>query len=140
MNAVEITATGSTVGEEIGSTTAPIGIDTAEHYRWGDVCDGWHLLKRDDFSVIRERVPHGAAETRHRHVRARQFFFVLDGAAVIEVNGVCHALAAGHGLHVPPGAAHQFRNESGTDVHFLVVSVPGSHGDRENVQAPGATE
>ncbi|HEV7491681.1 MAG TPA: cupin domain-containing protein [Rhodanobacteraceae bacterium] len=130
----------STVGSNVESTIGPVGIDTAEHYRWGAVCDGWHLLKRDDFSVIRERVPPGAAETRHTHNHARQFFYVLDGAASIEVDGVCHALAAGQGLHVPPGAVHQFRNDSAADVHFLVVSVPKSHGDRENVDESGAEE
>jgi mannose-6-phosphate isomerase-like protein (cupin superfamily) len=117
---------------------SPVGIDSAEHYRWGQVCDGWHLLKLDGLSVIRERVPPGAAETRHRHTLARQFFYVLDGAAVIEVDGARHTLAAGQGLHVPPGAAHQFRNESQADVHFLVVSVPKSHGDRENLDEGGA--
>jgi mannose-6-phosphate isomerase-like protein (cupin superfamily) len=116
----------------------PIGIDNAEHYRWGQVCDGWHLLKLDEFSVIRERVPPGAAETRHRHARARQFFYVLEGAAVIEVDGVRHPLETGQGLHIRPGAAHQFRNESPADVHFLVVSVPKSHGDRENLEDAGA--
>ena len=119
-------------------TIAPVAIADAEHYRWGEVCDGWHLLKRDELSVIRERVPAGTSETRHRHARSRQFFYVLDGAAVIEVDGISHALAAGQGLHVPPGAAHQFRNESEADVHFLVVSAPKSHGDRENVETVAA--
>jgi mannose-6-phosphate isomerase-like protein (cupin superfamily) len=117
---------------------APVDIDVAEHYRWGEVCDGWHLLKQDGLSVIRERVPPGACEARHRHARARQFFYILEGAAVIEVDGARHALAAGQGLHIPPGAAHQFRNESVADVHFLVVSVPKSHGDREDIEPTGA--
>ena len=120
------------------AAVAPIGIDNAEHYRWAEVCDGWHLLKLDELSVIRERVPPGAAEIRHRHARSRQFFYVLEGAAVLEVDGVRHALSTGQGLHIPPGAAHQFRNESDCDVHFLVVSVPKSHGDRENVELAGA--
>jgi mannose-6-phosphate isomerase-like protein (cupin superfamily) len=117
------------------SHTAPIQTANAEHYAWGAGCDGWHLLKREDLSVIRERVPPGAAEVRHRHARSRQFFYVLEGEATLEVGGVRHALRAGMGLHVPPGAAHQFRNESESDVHFLVVSAPRSHGDREEVAA-----
>ena len=112
---------------------APVGIDDAEHYRWGGASDGWHLLKRDDLSVIRERVPPGASEVPHRHARSRQFFYVLDGIAVLEIDGVRHTLGAGHGIQVPPGVAHQFRNESGADVHFLVVSAPKAHGDRENL-------
>jgi hypothetical protein len=46
-------------------------ISTAEHYRWGDVCDGWRLLSRPDLSVIQERIPPGAGEVRHFHSRAR---------------------------------------------------------------------
>ena len=114
-------------------TTGPIGTDTAEHYRWGGTSDGWHLLRRDDLSVIRERVPPGGCEVRHRHAHARQFFYVLDGIAVLEIDGVRHTLDAGQGIHIPPGAAHQFRNESEADVHFLVVSAPKAHGDRENL-------
>ena len=39
-------------------------------------------------------------------------------------------IVRGEGLHVPPGAAGQMRNESAADVCFLVVSAPKSHGDR----------
>ena len=116
---------------------APVRIEDAEHYRWGEAYEGWHLVKLDDLSVIRERVPPGAGETRHRHARARQFFYVLEGNAVIEVEGTRHALGAGQGLHVPPLAAHRFQNESDCDVHFLVVSAPKSHGDRENLPPVG---
>jgi mannose-6-phosphate isomerase-like protein (cupin superfamily) len=110
--------------------------ERAEHYVWGEGCDGWHLVQRDDLSVIAERVPPGAGEVCHRHARARQFFYVLEGAAVIEVEGRRVSLGAGQGLEVPPGAAHRFHNESSADVHFLVVSHPTSRGDREAV-APG---
>lgn len=55
-------------------------IETADHYVWGEVCDGWHLLRRKDLSVIQERVPAGRAQ-----------------------------------------------------VHFLVLSVPSTGGDRINL-------
>ena len=66
-----------------------ISIENAEHYIWGEINDGWHLLKRDDMSVIQERVP--------------------------------------------PQVKHQFKNNSKTEVHFLVISVPTTRGDRINV-------
>ena len=118
-------------------SVGPVSIDNARHYLWGDACDGWHLLELDALSVIRERVPSGASETPHRHAHARQFFYVLDGLAVIELDGTRHILGAGQGLHIPPGAAHRFSNESSADVHFLVVSSPKSHGDRENLDDAG---
>ena len=44
----------------------------AEHYTWGEVCDGWHLVRAAGLSVIEERMPAGSKEQRHWHQRARQ--------------------------------------------------------------------
>jgi uncharacterized cupin superfamily protein len=107
-----------------------ISRENAEHYHWGEACDGWHLLAGDDLSVIEERMPPGTAEQRHWHVRARQFFYVLEGEALLELDGTRYPLRRGEGLHVPPGTAHQMQNVSTADVRFLVVSAPKSHGDR----------
>jgi len=107
-----------------------VSTNNAEHYTWGNACDGWHLLAGDDLSVIEERMPPGTAEQRHRHTRSRQFFYVLDGEAALELQGTVHRLHRGEGLRVPPGAAHQMRNDSAADIRFLVVSAPKSHGDR----------
>ncbi|AIF47504.1 cupin domain-containing protein [Dyella japonica] len=107
-----------------------VSTGNAEHYTWGQGCDGWHLLAGDDLSVIEERMPAGAQEVRHRHERSRQFFYVLEGELTLELDGTVHRLPAGHGLHVPPGVAHQARNEGRADVRMLVVSSPRSHGDR----------
>lgn len=108
-------------------------VDTAnaQHYRWGEGCDGWHLLRGEDLGVIQERMPPGSAEQRHLHRHARQFFYVLAGQAELELDGQRHRLGAGQGLHVAPGRAHQMRNDSAQDLHFLLVSAPHSHGDRE---------
>ena len=108
----------------------PVDRSTTEHYTWGGVCDGWHLVKRADMSVIAEQVPPGARETRHVHGTARQFFFVLSGRAVIEVNGERVTCTEGQGVEVPPGTPHQFMNESSEPAHFLVFSHPTTRGDR----------
>lgn len=107
-----------------------VSINNAEHYKWGNDCDGWHLLASDDLSVIEESMPPGTSEQRHRHTRSRQFFYVLDGEATLELDGETHRLRRGEGLHVPPGVVHQMRNDGMTDLRFLVVSAPKSHGDR----------
>jgi mannose-6-phosphate isomerase-like protein (cupin superfamily) len=80
--------------------------------------------------VITERVLPGANEHRHFHARSRQFFYILMGEAVIEVDGEIHILQAQQGIEIPPDVVHQFRNESSSDVSFLAISVPKSHGDR----------
>ncbi len=103
---------------------------TAEHYAWGDGCDGWHLVRRPELGVISERMPPGTAEVRHFHSAARQFFLVLSGWAVLETAGTEFTLQAGEGLEVGPGTPHQLFNRSSTAVEFLVISQPHSHGDR----------
>ena len=112
-----------------------VNTGNSAHYVWGAGCDGWKLLDGADLSVIEERVPPGASESRHRHVHARQFFYVLSGEATFEMQGAVPRLRAGEGVHVPPGAAHQLRNDSALDIRFLVVSAPRSHGDRSEAPA-----
>lgn len=112
--------------EALGST----GKESAEHYMWGEGCDGWHLLKRDDISVIQERIPPGKSEKMHVHKVSRQFFFILEGEATIVTDSNKIALTKHQGVEIPPGVLHQFRNESSTEVSFLVISAPKSHGDR----------
>jgi len=110
-----------------------VSIESAEHYIWGEICDGWHLLKRDDMSVIRERVPAGGAEVMHYHTKARQFFYVLEGEGAMECEDKVIVLKKGQGIEIAPGVKHRFRNQSNADVHFLVISVPPTGGDRVNL-------
>jgi len=110
-----------------------VSISNAEHYLWGDVCDGWHLLKREDMSVIQERVPAGRAEAMHYHQVARQFFFILNGEGTMVFEDREVKLQKGSGLEIPPGVKHQFCNKSQSEVHFLVISVPSTRGDRINL-------
>lgn len=105
----------------------------AEHYRWGQGCNGWHLVKTDHLGVIHESVPPGMSEVRHLHRASRQFFLVLSGEAILEIGGQREALRAHEGAEVPPGVAHQLFNESERAVEFVVVSQPPSHGDRISV-------
>lgn len=107
-----------------------ISIENAGHYGWGDQCEGWHLLQEADLHIILEKVPPGRAERRHRHGKARQFFFILSGRAVMELDGREYPLLPGQGLPVPPGLSHQFRNPYDEPVEFLVISHPTTRGDR----------
>ncbi|WP_409300646.1 cupin domain-containing protein [Peribacillus sp. SCS-155] len=102
----------------------------AEHYIWGANCDGWHLVKNEELSVIHERMPSNTSEIRHYHNQARQFFFVLSGTATLEINGERIVLNREEGIEVLPLTAHQMFNESKGDVEFLVISQPASKGDR----------
>ncbi|SDY02821.1 cupin domain-containing protein [Paenibacillus sp. CF384] len=102
----------------------------AEHYVWGDVCDGWHLVKNGTLSIIHERMPAGASEVRHYHEQSRQFFFMLSGTATLEVDGVPVVLAPQEGVEVPPLTPHQMLGSTTEPVEFLVISSPTTRGDR----------
>jgi mannose-6-phosphate isomerase-like protein (cupin superfamily) len=114
--------------------TQIINTKSAEHYKWGGLqgtdCDGWHLVKTPELSVIEELMPVGASEVRHHHVHARQFFYVLEGELTLEVEHHDFVLHAGEGLEIAPGQLHQAINRSAKSTRILVTSQPPSHGDR----------
>lgn len=106
----------------------------AEHYLWGEHCDGWHFLKSDELSIIQERVSPGKSEKRHFHSKSKQFFYILKGAATIEIDGIIHHLKANQGIEILPESPHKFINQGDEDVEFLVISSPKSHGDRTDLE------
>lgn len=110
-----------------------ISKDNAEHYLWGDNCDGWYLLNRPDMLIIHEKMPSGTCEKRHFHSVSRQFFFVLQGVLTMELEGNKHEIKAHQGLEIPPGIKHQARNDGESSVEFNVISHPTTRGDRSDI-------
>lgn len=116
---------------QVGSANpGAVSRENAEHYRWGNNCDAWYLVNDDQLSVIEEFMPPGAAEIRHHHTKAQQFFFILSGEIIMEVEGETTLVPAGSGIRVLPGKKHQIRNPSSSTARLLVISHPRSHGDR----------
>jgi mannose-6-phosphate isomerase-like protein (cupin superfamily) len=109
-----------------------ISKENMEHYKWGDDCDGWHLVQHPQLSIIQERMPPGTSEVKHFHRQSSQFFFVLSGIATLEIAGEREILQSHQGCTVSEGNPHCIFNEAEQDLEFLVVSQPPSHGDRVN--------
>ena len=107
--------------------------ENAEHYTWGDNCDGWPLLRSDSLSVIQERMPPATAEQLHYHKRAQQVFYILSGTATFEVEGASKTVLAGQSIHIQPKSKHRILNNGDNDLHFLVISEPKTQGDRVNL-------
>lgn len=110
-----------------------ISKENAEHYAWGDGCDGWYLMNRKDMLVIHEKMPPGTCEKRHYHAVSRQFFFVLKGLLTMEVEGNILEISAHQGIEIAPLANHQARNNSDAPVEFIVFSHPTTRGDRTDL-------
>ena len=115
----------------------PIDRSRADHYVWGEVNDGWHLVRTPQLSIIEERIAPGSSEVRHYHRNARQFFYVLSGELTMEVEGKILTLTTHQGIEIAPGVPHKAQNRSVQPVQILVTSSPPSHGDR--VEAPSLT-
>lgn len=105
---------------------------TAENFKWGTACEGWHLLKSDDLSIVEEIMPPGSKGVEHYHEVSRHFFYILKGEASLVIEGKTHILKSGDSILVPPGSVHQIRNESKDEVNFLVVSSPECFNDKHS--------
>ena len=114
--------------------TNKIDASIAERYTWGDGCDGWYLLNNENLSIIQEKVPAGKSEVKHYHNISRQFFYILEGEGTMEFPDKIVKLLKNEGLEVPPKTIHKFFNQSDSDVIFLVISSPESHGDKINCE------
>jgi mannose-6-phosphate isomerase-like protein (cupin superfamily) len=107
--------------------------DNAEHYKWGNNCDGWHLAKSSSLSVIQEMIPPGQFELSHYHERSEQYFYVLPGVATMEVNGHVIQVNPGSGVYISETTPHQIMNKEDTHLEFLLISTPPINGDRINL-------
>jgi mannose-6-phosphate isomerase-like protein (cupin superfamily) len=105
----------------------------SEHYLWGNNCDGWHLLKTENLSVIKETMPKGTEEKLHYHQKSQQFFYILSGEASFVIDGITFTVRQNQGISVSPHEIHKISNKTEEDLEFLVISSPVSHGDRVDI-------
>jgi mannose-6-phosphate isomerase-like protein (cupin superfamily) len=104
------------------------------HYQWGDHCDGWNLVDGPSLSVKLERMPPFTTEQKHFHEHAQQFFFVLKGKAVFEIEDTRFTVKSNHGIHILPMQNHKIINETDTDLEFILFSQPPILHDRINCE------
>lgn len=108
-------------------------IKNSEHYVWGKNCDGWHLHKSDNLSVIQESMPCGASEELHYHNRAEQVFYILSGTATFEINGNTEMASLNESIHIPCKTLHKISNQHNEPLSFLLISQPKAQGDRVEI-------
>ncbi len=77
------------------------------------------------FSLHERRVPAGGRRPpAHTHPDRVEAFWVLDGEAVFELDGVESRWGAGSFVLVPGGVAHTFGAASDSEAHVLVLHAP----------------
>lgn len=107
-----------------------VKLHEVEHYTWGENCDGWHLVKSESLSIIRETMPSQTSEKLHYHQKAKQFFLILKGTATFEIDGANYIVESNEGILIKPGSHHRISNQTESALEFIVTSNPKSHGDR----------
>ncbi|KAA0550059.1 cupin domain-containing protein [Bacillus sp. BGMRC 2118] len=101
-----------------------------KHYKWGADCEGWIFASNDTQTMILERMPPHTREQRHYHKYAKQLFFIIQGTAVIEIDGEAFILHEQEAIEIEKGLPHQIVNNSGEDIVFFVISQPPTVNDR----------
>lgn len=115
------------------SATRKISKKSATTFAWRETCEGWTLMDTPQLHVIQERMPAKTFEVSHVHHRTHQFYYVLDGEAVVEIDNSTNRLEAGEGIGIPAGFPHQMRNDSRKHLEFLVISTQRPREDRTDL-------
>jgi len=109
--------------------------NSIKHYKWGNDCDGWTLVDEAALSVKQERMPAGTSEALHYHKEAQQFFYILKGNALFEIEQTFSKVHAGEGIHIKAGLKHRIVNNGDEDLEFILCSQPSTAADRINCYA-----
>ncbi|WP_238640242.1 cupin domain-containing protein [Chryseobacterium elymi] len=104
------------------------------HYIGGNSCDSWVLNDSCNLSVKQEKMPAGTAEKLHFHEAAEQFFYILRGEAVFDINNEKFSVKAGESISIQPKSEHFISNESLDELEFLVISSPSTNNDRIEIE------
>lgn len=70
------------------------------------------------------RLPPNSANTLHKHVRAEEFYFVVEGVGRIRVEDQTLTVPKHGGLLVGPKQLRQVFNDTESDVLWLIVGAP----------------
>jgi mannose-6-phosphate isomerase-like protein (cupin superfamily) len=107
--------------------------NSLKHYQWGEDCDGWNLVDEQPLSVKLERMPPRTFENKHYHKKAKQFFYILKGEAVFEIQQQRISVKSEQGIYIEAGKEHRIINETEEDLEFMLTSQPSTTDDRINV-------
>jgi mannose-6-phosphate isomerase-like protein (cupin superfamily) len=79
------------------------------------------------------RLPPKSANTLHKHIRAEEFYFVLEGVGRIRIGGDTLTVPKYGGVLVGPEQLRQVFNDTESEVLWLIVGAP-----EETELLPGA--
>lgn len=100
-----------------------VGVEPAGHFGGLSVKDIVDETVTGSFRTQLSICPPGGGGERHSHADASQLFVVLDGEYVFDDGRREFTLGPLDAVLFGPGEPHATRNDSGADVHVLVVTA-----------------
>src|ERR1700682_4891792 len=86
--------------------------------------DFLELTKSEILGARLWRLPPKSAMTLHKHVRAEEFYFVLEGVGRMRINGETITVRRHGGVLVGPQLLRQVFNDTESEVLWLIVGAP----------------
>ncbi|MDF1826223.1 MAG: cupin domain-containing protein [Verrucomicrobiales bacterium] len=102
------TADGSTIRSILDRTNAPV----------------------EEQSLAEATLPPGGATERHYHLVSEEFYYILSGDGIMEIEGETREVGPGDAILIPKGDWHQIRANESVELKLLCCcSPPYSHED-----------
>ena len=81
-------------------------------------------------SLAEATLPAKGSTQRHYHKKSEEFYYLLEGEAQMEIDGVTKKMSSGDAVLIPAGAWHQITaNEDGPIRLLCCCAPPYSHED-----------
>lgn len=76
-------------------------------------------------AVFHLEAPPMSGPPLHVHARDDEFFYVLEGELVFEIDGVSNVVRAGGSVGLLRGTPHRYQNFTQQNARLLIVTTPG---------------
>jgi mannose-6-phosphate isomerase-like protein (cupin superfamily) len=84
------------------------------------------------FSVAEALVGAGVHTEPHKHHRAQEVYYILEGEGEMRLGAEAIKISPGNAILIPPGTAHMIKNTGTEGLRILCIcSPPYSHEDTE---------
>jgi quercetin dioxygenase-like cupin family protein len=113
-----------TLGPDEGRTSAPLNIVGEETLVKVSPADSNGQLAA--FHLV---APPMSGPPRHVHTREDEWFYMLEGELVFELDGERHTVGAGGSVWLRRGVVHAYQNFTDRDARLLIVTTPGAFCD-----------
>jgi len=111
------------LGPDEGRTREPLLVvgETGLAKIRGDDCGG-------QFCLFHFVAPPMSGPPLHVHSREDEWFYVLDGEIVFQLDGERHTVGPGGLVYSPRNVVHAYQNFTDRDARLLIATMPGAFG------------